>query len=546
MSSYAPWQVQLTFAVGMFALMATYSLAGLVAVWGARGRGHWFWKLAAVLAFCSLWLFTADPRLSLFFLGQTAVVLLRLGPLKSRAGRTTPAASAATGNQTEAPPGRRYSLADLLLALVLLGGLLAILARLPPQVRWDWHYDVLPGGVMGVFTLVAVWAVEGKQSAWLRAAALIVAFPAILMAGWLWLAKSVRGPLGQATAAAALLLIAFLPAKIYLAAYQLRSLAYPPPLADNGYLDLLRAADSVEDKWTKVDALSGDELRDYLRKQETAFALVRKGLARPCQAVLYETMNDGLLTAEGQRIEKLSQILAAQGRQDLQDGLLESAVESYLSDIKLGAAIANGGVMMHNGFGFASERLGIEGLQKMVSRLDDGACRRLAERLLEIDDCREPPEASVAREGFYYSRTYPWRNRDHILSRAFLPNDPPSESHVLFEAAAGEKRARLRLLVCHLALRRFWLSKQDYPEALEELVPQFLAAAPFDPFGDRILTYRKLPEGYLLYSVGYDRIDDSGAPTVPLTLPIPKGDIVVAVDLQPASDASQNEIETGK
>lgn len=534
MSSYAPWQIQLAVAEGLFALVATYSLAGLVAVWGARGRGHWFWRYAAVLAFCSLWLFTADPRLSLFFLSLTAVVLLRLRPVKSRSEQTTLAAPVTAGNQADLPPGRRYSLAHLLLAFVLLSGLLAMLVRLPPQVRWDWRYDVLPGGVMGVFTLVAVWAVEGKQRAWLRAVALIVAFPAILMAVWLWLAHSARGPFARAATAATLLLIAFLPAKIYVAACRLRSLAYPPPLADNGYLDLLRAADAVDNRWANVDTLSGDELRSYLRKQETALALVRKGLARPCQAVLYETMNDKLLTAEGQRIRKLSQILAAQGRQDLQDGLLGPAVKSYVADIELGAAITNGGVEMHDGIGLVSECLGIEGLQQMVARLDDDACRKLGERLLEIDARREPPEASLAREQFYKSRTYPWQHRDYLLSRAFLPNERLSEEHLLFEAAAGEKRARLRLLACHLALRRFWLSKQDYPAALEELVPQFLAAVPLDPFGDRSLTYQKLPDGYLLYSVGYDGVDDRGAPTKPLTLPVPKGDIVVPVDLQPA------------
>lgn len=28
---------------------------------------------------------------------------------------------------------------------------------LPRQVRWDWYADVLPGVVLGLFTLVAVW-----------------------------------------------------------------------------------------------------------------------------------------------------------------------------------------------------------------------------------------------------------------------------------------------------------------------------------------------------------------------------------------------------
>lgn len=545
MTSYDPWQIWLTIGVVMFAVMATYSLAGLVAVWGARGRGHWFWRLAAVLAFCSIWLFTADPRLCLLFLSQTAIVLLRLGLRKSRPERTTPAGSAVTANQADAPLDQRYSLADLLLAFVLLSGLFAMLVRLPPQVRWDWYFDVLPGAVMGGFTLVAVWAVYGKRSVWLRAATLVVVFPSILMASWLWLARSARGPLGRAIAATVLLVIVLLPARIYWTAYQLRLLAYPSPLADNGYLDLLRAAHAVDNNWAKVDTLSGDELRAYLRKQETALALVREGLARPCQAVLYESMDDNLLTAEGQEIEKLSQILAAQGRQDLQDGFVAGAVESYLADIELGGAITNGGVNMHEGFGFVFERLGIEGLQTLVARLDDDGCRKLAQRLTEIDAGREPPEASAARERLYYARSYPWRHREKILECAFLPNKLP-ENDILFEIAGGEKRARLRLLVCHLAMRRFWFSKKDYPKTLEELVPQYLAAVPLDPFTDRALTYKKLPVGYVLYSVGYDHVDDSGAPTVPLTLPIPKGDIVVAVDLQSASPNSQDETEVEK
>lgn len=532
MSSYAPWQIWLTIAAAIFALMATYSLGGLLAVWGARGRGHWFWRLAGVLAFCSLWLFTADPRLCLFFLSQSAVVLLRLG-LKSR--------SAPAANQTDAPAGRRFSLADLLLAFVLLSGLFAMLARLPPQVRWDWYLDVLPGAVMGGFTLVAVWAVDGKQSVWLRVAALVVAFPSILMTSWVWLARSARGSFGRAMATATLLLIAILPARIYWTAYQLRLLAFPSPLADNGYLDLLRAAEAVDNNWAKVDTLSGDELRAYLQKQKTALALLRKGLARPCQAVLYESMNDNLLQAEGQRIDKLSRILAARGRQDFEDGLLESAVDSYLADIELGAAITHGGVSMHDGFGFVSERLGIEGLQTLVARLDGDGCRKLAVRLVEIDARREPPEATAARERLYFAQSYPWKHRLNILACAFLPNKL-SENDVLFEVAGGEKRARLRLLVCHLALRRFWLMQHDYPAALAELVPQYLTALPLDPFADQPLSYKKLPEGYVLYSVGYDHVDNAGAPTVPLTLPIPKGDIVVPVDVPPAGGDSGSEV----
>jgi hypothetical protein len=68
---------------------------------------------------------------------------------------------------------------------------------------------------------------------------------------------------------------------------------------------------------------------------------------------------------------------------------------------------------------------------------------------------------------------------------------------------------------------------------------------PLDPFNQQALIYKKLPVGYLLYSVGHDRVDDSGAPTKPLTLPVPKGDLVVAVDLPPPGGDSSGKIESG-
>ncbi|HVX13012.1 MAG TPA: hypothetical protein VHC22_17645 [Pirellulales bacterium] len=538
--SFDQWRIALVVAAVILAVIATYSLAGLVAVWSVRGRGHWFWKTAAVLTFPALWLFTSDPRLCLFLLSEIAVVLMWFWTLEGRSDRTT---SASTADGPDAPRGG-YSLASLLLAFVLLSGVLAMLARLPPEVRWDWYQDVVPGGMMGAATIVAVWIAESKRSAWLRALVLVIAFPAFLMGAWLWLARSARGPFGRATAVAALVLIAVLPARVYYIAFKDRSLAYPPPLANNGYVDLLRAGAAIDNLAANIDTLPPDELRAYLSKQQTALELVRSGLAIPCQAVLHEGMNDKALWAEGNQFEKLSQVLAAQARQELQDGHVEAAVENYLADIELGAAMTHGGVMMHDGFGFVSERLGIEGLQQIVSRLDDDACRKLEERLLEIDADREPTEASRARERLYFSRSYPWKHRIHILTRAFAPNEAQTDD-ILMVAAGGEKRARVRLLACHLALRRFWLSTNGYPQTLDELVPRYLASVPLDPFADHVLMYKKLPTGYLLYSIGDDRVDDSGTPSAPFALPVPKGDIVVAVVLPAAKTDVPNEIETG-
>jgi hypothetical protein len=64
-------------------------------------------------------------------------------------------------------------------------------------------------------------------------------------------------------------------------------------------------------------------------------------------------------------------------------------------------------------------------------------------------------------------------------------------------------------IVC--ALERYHLVHGNYPEALNELVPQFTDKLPHDIIGGQSLKYRRTPDGqFLLYSVGWNGIDDGG------------------------------------
>lgn len=61
-----------------------------------------------------------------------------------------------------------------------------------------------------------------------------------------------------------------------------------------------------------------------------------------------------------------------------------------------------------------------------------------------------------------------------------------------------------------LALREFRLANGEFPETLRELVPRFLPRLPID-YGDRgILRYERRDGGFILYSVGWDGVDDGG------------------------------------
>ncbi len=68
-----------------------------------------------------------------------------------------------------------------------------------------------------------------------------------------------------------------------------------------------------------------------------------------------------------------------------------------------------------------------------------------------------------------------------------------------------------RLLVVVLAVERFRLARGALPNTLDKLLLAYLEAVPQDPFDGQPLRYKKLPKGYVVYSVGEDGKDDGGA-----------------------------------
>jgi hypothetical protein len=73
--------------------------------------------------------------------------------------------------------------------------------------------------------------------------------------------------------------------------------------------------------------------------------------------------------------------------------------------------------------------------------------------------------------------------------------------------------ARMRAAQVALAVERYRLKHTNtLPGTLTDLVPEFIAAIPADPFDGQPLRFRPLPDkGYVIYSVGEDRKDDSGS-----------------------------------
>jgi hypothetical protein len=75
--------------------------------------------------------------------------------------------------------------------------------------------------------------------------------------------------------------------------------------------------------------------------------------------------------------------------------------------------------------------------------------------------------------------------------------------------------AQLRAARVGLAIQRYRLATDKLPDTLDDLVPTYLDAVPKDPFDGSEFRYKKLESGFVVYSVGEDKIDDGGQERLP-------------------------------
>lgn len=92
--------------------------------------------------------------------------------------------------------------------------------------------------------------------------------------------------------------------------------------------------------------------------------------------------------------------------------------------------------------------------------------------------------------------------------------------------AATRNEAERDAIRVAVAIERFRLREGRLPEKLDELVPDFLASVPSDPFGTGPLRYRADETEYLVYSVGSNGVDDGGQADAPTSQP---ADLIVRV-----------------
>ena len=96
------------------------------------------------------------------------------------------------------------------------------------------------------------------------------------------------------------------------------------------------------------------------------------------------------------------------------------------------------------------------------------------------------------------------------------------------EAKSGRAQTFVDEARVACALERCRLTGGNFPESLAALTPQFIESIPNDVIDGQPLRYHRLADGYILYGVGWNKIDEGGQ-------------IILANDKQKSSDVKKGD-----
>ena len=302
--------------------------------------------------------------------------------------------------------------------------------------------------------------------------------------------------------------------------------AFPPLPSPNGYDDFVKANKLLVGR--PLDMIrtntSIENLRAFVESNRQTLDLVRVGLSRQCGVPL------GSRTNLSNRLEQMSSFLPlattleAEGKLAEPDGRTADAIKAYVTVIRLGHEYARGGVVGDRFYSAAGEHFGLANLLRMKDRLTASQCREVV-NALQVIDAKRDPLADIWPRNEAYMRMINTDPRERLWYSWLTITRKRQRFRQRCQQEFTRSEAYLRLFLCGMAVRCFYLEHGSYPMNLADLTPTYLDAVPLDPFSGKPVHYRKTSQNFLLYSVGPDGIDDGGKP-MPRPPATPKGDLL--------------------
>ncbi len=158
---------------------------------------------------------------------------------------------------------------------------------------------------------------------------------------------------------------------------------------------------------------------------------------------------------------------------------------------------------------------------------DDSEARMFALPLTTIAGMRHARRDETIRKGNEIFEKYnqickmtPYEKYSHEIDDELYLSLPHERYFLIRRSMRGMYRvseftylseAWYQATIVTLALKRWRLEKNEYPEKLSELIAAgFLDELPMDLYSDKPLVYKKTEDNFMLYSVGPNFVDDDG------------------------------------
>lgn len=254
------------------------------------------------------------------------------------------------------------------------------------------------------------------------------------------------------------------------------------------------------------------------------------------------------------------------------DGETQAAVDDLLTIVGVSESLSNEPILVSQLVRIACLNVAVEGTEKLLAHggLTDEQLRQIGEAFAR-QDFQEAFRTSLAGERWMFVRTFEvgasglsdsgayiplwfrgadlakglelFRRADEAAQQGLLEaykagdaieteldaltNGPTAGLRyvftlLMFPAIKAAVSAHLRaeaaatLAETAVACERYRLAHGDLPAKLEDLVPEYLASVPLDPFDEQPLRYVVDAQGPRLYSIGSDFKDDGGGAANPM------------------------------
>ena len=196
-------------------------------------------------------------------------------------------------------------------------------------------------------------------------------------------------------------------------------------------------------------------------------------------------------------------------------GFRNDFTNSYLSERCMGIEIFKNPLILFRDFKmyYIRNRLYSTFLCEPIRKMDQACYLNL---MTEVINISRLPYYQAKRKFDKLNKERSDVSSYYLLTRCVLPSTITSHiSHSEIEARMSNARFAL-------ALKIYKSKHGKYPDSLNALIPDILESLPLDPFSGKDFIYRKKNEGFIVYSVGQNLIDNGGL----LTRNFDKGDTI--------------------